>query len=400
MNNPKALNLLLIFLLSASSLCFSDDVSRQRKEAFMETYQNWTVPIKFYGQALDQDSLPVADVKVCITVTYYDPTQEFFESDKVIDLVTDENGKFELTDQGRQISIKLEKAGYEYPYGVASVNFYNYGKNTVSDPIHQPDPATPEVIYLHKKPCPAYLSGSGPSLERASKTSFDVADGFETQFYITEGYYDAYGKDGLMPDGITTLEQDESRRGDKDIQVSGSMPSANMYEFEFIPLVANSGLILSDDRLEQAPDSGYVNSIAISVPTDNTADFDKYIYAKISDTSYYSRLDVKIMIRGRGRGQLIITSWTNPAGSRNLKYDEEHQYYEETWRQRLADIRYAATKLKGESRDKYLIKYELGDILGIKPDGTFNETLFRHEADALKAKLKAEDPRWWHALEE
>ena len=133
---------------------------------------------------------------------------------------------------------------------------------------------------------------------------------------------------------------------------------------------------------------------------ENLEYWEKYIYVKMAGASFYSRLDIEILMGGlRDRGQLIITSWTNPSGSRNLKFDEEYQDYEYAWRDRLARLRYAATKLKGEVRDKYLVKYDLGDILGIKPNDSFDEALFQQEVDTLKEQLKKEGPRWWHALE-
>lgn len=383
---------LLLVLLSGIS--FSDDQLKSLQ--LMQHVQNATVPIEFYGQVLDQNSQPIQDVNVTVEVIYYDPTQEenFYENEKIIQFATDADGKFQLSDEGRQITVKMQKTGCEYIYSVNPPDTYDY--ELVHD-LHQPDVNSPVIFYLYKKTYPVYLTGGKTSARGVLQTFFNVPDAFQTSFYITEGYNDAYGKAGLMPDG-TTLGYDKYRRGTKDIQVSGNVSGSN-YEITFTPLVQNSGLIVSDNFLEEAPDTGYTSSATISVPTDSRATINKYIYAKVSEASFYSRFDVRLVTGTRGEWLLIVTSWTNPLGSRNLNFDEEYQDYEEAWRERLSDLRYAATELDGKLREDYLVKYELGDILGIKPDGTFNEALFRQEADALKAQLKTEDSHWWHALE-
>lgn len=392
----KFTGLVIVSLLYVNPYCFSDISDNPDLMEAMQQIQEATVPFNFYGQVLDQNSQPVKDVEVSVLVYFFDLTQNnfFYDNEKTIQLTTDADGKFQLSDQGRQITIKMQKVGYEFINSENPSNIYDFG---LTGRLHESDMNSPVVFCLHKKSYPAYLTGGTTLFHDVLEERFDLSDAFQTEFCVTEGYNDAYGKPGIMPDG-SYIGFNGSRWEAKDIQVSGSVSGSN-YDIIFTPLIPNSGLILSDDLLEEAPESGYKSSVTISVPTGNVASIKKYIYAQTSNSSFYSRFDIKISIRRRGIGRVDITSWTNPAGSRNLSYDQEYQDHEHTWRDRLADLRYAATKLKEEIRDKYLLRYKLGDILGIKSDGTFDETLFQQEADALKAQLKKKDPRWWHKLE-
>jgi hypothetical protein len=117
-----------------------------------------------------------------------------------------------------------------------------------------------------------------------------------------------------------------------DFRVEGKPVDDNRYQFRFIPLHQDSGVIASGELLQEAPESGYEDEAVIYIDISMCEDVcdrnfyltKHYIYMKTESGKFYSRLEIKsyLIIYPRGIDDLsvYIRRFTNPTGSRNVQY--------------------------------------------------------------------------------
>ena len=99
------------------------------------------------------------------------------------------------------------------------------------------------------------------------------------------------------------------------------------FELSIASMDSKSGILVSDEFLEEAPADGYESKIVLNINIpDRYEERKTFIYAKARGGQMYSRLDLKFTVRP---SNLLVNMdiWTNPAYSRNLKYDEKFQKY-------------------------------------------------------------------------
>jgi hypothetical protein len=261
--------------------------------------------------------------------------------------------------------------------------------------------ASPFVFTLRKKGMPAYLLvNKGKGNQRILE---GVLDAINTSLYLVPPWIDPNGLPGYLPGGEEPKFGQVKRWGGKDLLIEGALSGdGTQYDLEFSPIPSNSGIILSDDFLREAPETGYQPSVQLSVPR-GTKGLKKYLYIKLDDEKFYGRLDTEINIGptqyDNSENKILIDSWINPSGSRNLEFDEAYQSDEQQWRDLL-------DKLGGYGHfGDYVPTHEehvaeLVEKFGLSSLSDYeNEDQFLAELRQLRAAKDAANPQWWHKLE-
>jgi flagellar biosynthesis regulator FlaF len=302
------------------------------------------VPIVFYGKIIDQYGQPVTDANVSVSIDQKDIRHSLepnygglsFGKKEVI-LKTDENGVFKAEDKGKSFSIDgIEKSGYE-------VDRMKIQK-TFEYPAYKPDISKPFIIKIRKRGELAFLMKSEGELwldrdkdDIHKEREFD----FQTTYYIDSNYVQQREKHTDIKAEVNYFYED------------------SVYEVNIITLDPNSGLILSNDLLNEAPEIGYQPEIFFEYeqlqPKQRGMEIQKYLYIK-SRTSpqIYSRAVLNITRRDDSF-RLRVIAYANPTGSRNLEYDQEWNSKE---RLRRVDEKKKKAHLKWEQEQKEWKKLE------------------------------------------
>ena len=101
---------------------------------------------------------------------------------------------------------------------------------------------------------------------------------------------------------------------------------ANIKEWTLVICATNEndGLVLSDERLYEAPRGGYVKQHTIAVT--NTSEQQKFIYLRSRQPTVYSRVELAYDLRGSfnepPKLRVFYDFYLNPYGDRSLEFDE------------------------------------------------------------------------------
>ncbi len=298
----KKTNILLVtviygFLLSAVA-CFAEEQSKTED-----------TEILFYGKVVDQYYKPVADSNVHVDIFKSDinkikPTKNFV-------IGTDKKGLFAIKDKGCSIYIRnIEKNGYEFLYRKNLDRNFEYSP-AYPKAVYIPGRNAPLIFHMRKmKDEPAYLIHHS-SLER----NFPPAQSSEYGLNLGGSWINDNGE-----------FQEDSRHIDLKVKCNLS-DDRKQFELSITSMDSNSGILTSDEFLEEAPADGYEPKIVleINIP-ERYEERTAFIYARARGGLMYSRLDLELTVRP---SNLLVSMdiWTNPEHSRNLKYNKKFQKY-------------------------------------------------------------------------
>lgn len=372
----------------------------------LEAVLTGNVGFSFYGKLVDQNNNPIPDISINYTVEQLIAFNGgFFFQNPGSSVTTDSQGCFEIQGHGTGLDIDepIEVPGYEYSYTTNPKTSFGYAPPSTPDNFTATE-ANPLVFTLRKKDMPAYLLGRGPMHQSRLELMEDVTDDINESVYLVPLWIEPDGRLGDLPGDEEPQQGQVLRKGGKDLLVEGSLSAdGTQYNLEFSPLVLDSGIILSDQLLYEAPESDYQPSVQLSVPR-GTRGLKKYLYIKLEGGNFYGRLETEIEIGSAedndSENQILIDTWINPDGSRNLEFDHDYQWDERQWRELLDNLGGGY----GHFGD-YVKKYkeyaaELVEDYGLSSLPEYeNEDQFLAALQQLRAEKDAQNPKWWHTLE-
>lgn len=356
--------------------------------------------IAFYGKVVDQNNDPVPGYEIdctlytrIVTPNVKLPTQDRSK------IITDSQGHFLFQNKGYELGFDFKNApGYEFSYADNPIRNFKYYPSTPPG-LFEASETNPFIFKLRKKGKPAFLIGTGTKNDSKRIRREDITQVFDVSLYLVERWYDINGLPGYLPRGVQPTIHGY-REGEKDLRIQGQLSQdETQCNFEITPLVENSGIIISDELLYEAPETGYQTSVEFSV-SPGTSGLEKYLYIKLENGKFYQRSLLEIYVSEVGPPSTSmsfrISTWINPEGSRNLEYDKEYQLDEEEWRYLLHYLRF----LQSEGDIKTLEAKERVEDFGLAylPEWKTEEQFFE-ELRQLRAQKDAQNPKWWHALE-
>lgn len=274
---------------TTASASNSEVVEAPSNEEAQERFQKaFDLPIEFYGLVIDENKQPIQSASIEFIVTdrpYQDGSKSNSNSDK--------NGLFSLKSNGAAISVKVSKNGYYTTEQSKGVFRYATASNT---PI--PTKAKPAIFVLRKK-------GEQQSLEKNDVRLKVPRNGNPKYIDLVTGNSGAKNDSSLKIEAwVDDSQKDERGRYDWSVRLS----------------IEGGGMIEREGRYTfVAPETGYSKSIEIVMPSDGenwSPQESKDYFVKLINGNY-ARLSFR-MIAG-GDNFVILKSWYNPSGSRNLE---------------------------------------------------------------------------------
>jgi hypothetical protein len=259
----------------------------------------WKMPINFHGKVVDQDDNPVPGA--IIEFSWTDLSKGGHSEKKVH---SDQQGLFFLRGEtGKHLVVRVKKDGY---YTSSELNQFAFEYAAYFEPsyYYQPDPNNPILFRLKKK------GEAEPLIVRnvVERLAYDKGS----------YYYDLQrGTFGQQTPTGSALKFTFAR---------GSAPQGQAFDWTWRVEAVNAALQEHKDEFPQlAPTEGYIgewqtSGSAVDEPFNQTSKVRLYIR---SNDNRYARTDVELMhpnLRDMGP-KLIIKSFFNPSGSRNLEYD-------------------------------------------------------------------------------
>ena len=346
-------------------------------------------PILFFGKVVDQFEKPVVGAKVVGRIMYFPNKRPLVPTmgQEDFGVTTDGDGLFDFRGNGVRLFIReIDLPGYEFDRFARSTTF-RYS-DVGGEEIHSPDPSKPVVIHLRKKGKPAFMVASTSKNDDFSVRLYPEKQP-EKGIYLVKPWLTETGQKGMLPRGHTAKLYTR-RKDETDLKFACEW-TAEACVIRFLPQLENSGVIVSDELLYEAPESGYKQEGDVEIQISESHSVRKYLYVKSEDGRYYSRIDMDIDAYAE-RASILCLVRTNATGSRNLEYDSKYQYEENNWRRKMTGLRSASKR----TREEYVKKYKLKRAPGLKKDGKFDDDLFREDIKQLKAMRDKDDPRWWH----
>ncbi len=252
--------------------------------------------LDFYGEIVDQNGQPVADVDVAGNVLRaggIDSTKSEPHKTK-----SDANGLFRFEGlRGMDLGIVPSKVGYEYDLRLPS----NW-----SD-AYKADPNNPVIFTMWK------IQGAEPMIhtELDSRVPYDGT-------YATFDFFSGMKSDvGAL---IINLIRNPIR----------IIRSQGHFDWTVQISVSGGGLVEATDSYKNlAPENGYQPTFSFSMPKDDpnwTQSLTTTFYVHTAK-GQYGRVDIDLTtdsVRTDGTG-ISIEAWINPSGSRNLEFDPKKQ---------------------------------------------------------------------------
>ena len=254
--------------------------------------------IDFYGRVVDQHGDPVVGAQISVGMLHIakPPVRE----ERVVE--TDLSGEFVIHwGKGSFLVInKIQRNGYEI-----GPKMYQYSYRSNWGYRHIPDESNPVVFKMRKRAAePTFLFH-----HIAADLKFDESNGLHTGFDVIRSYVDPDHRVlqrfrdlealALWEPGDATCEITLKANGDD-----------------------TAGLILSDELLGLAPESGYQESLTLTFE-DRKPVQQKYLYVRSRTPAIYSRFEIGGAGIGRDWLELGLQGHTNPYGERNLEMDEQ-----------------------------------------------------------------------------
>ncbi len=363
-------------------------------QARIEQLKAMNKPILFFGKVVDQFEKPVVGAAVVAGIAKIDPENpnavSGWISVKEFRVTTDGDGLFDLKGHGTSLHInKIELPGYELDL-LAEPTTFKYSRYEGGE-IHSPAPSKPVVIHLRKKGKPVFMAVSMSKID--FRFRLDPEKQPEKGIYLVKPWLTETGQEGILPRG-KTLKLNDRRKDETDLKFVAEW-TADACVIRFLPQLTSSGIIVTDELLYEAPESGYEQEGDFRIQLPAPYEVRKHLYVKSEDGRYYSRIDVVISVRSKNLVNIAGVVCTNATGPRNLEYNALYQREEYIWRREMNALRSASKR----TREEYVKKYKLKRAPGLKEDGKFDKALFREDIKKLKAMRDKENPRWWHKFD-
>lgn len=166
---------------------------------------------------------------------------------------------------------------------------------------------------------------------------------------------------------IYTIEKQEPR---EDVQVEACFDATNkVWVISFLAAEGTDTFLVSDEKLYEAPESGYAKKAEIRMPADlKCQDKEAFIYLQSRSPAVYSRINLKVWVGSGdekyGGQELSIQkqSFTNPYGERSLENGERFEKYtfarDELVQEAKKAIQSGTLPKKPENLDAYLEERE------------------------------------------
>jgi hypothetical protein len=256
--------------------------------------------IVFYGRLEDQFGNAVGNTPVNFAVRYENLNGRGVQRGQV---VADGNGLFKISGyKGQDISVIPEKAGY-IPLEIKGIGNYSPVLYPEDQRAH-PDPNNPILIKMWK------LQGGEHLIHLQTEIHVPI-DGTPINLDLQTGQI--------------------SGGGDLIVQVK-TVPAPNVrqrYDWQATIQSINGGLISSSEEFEQmlqAPDTGYNSKFDIAYQKDVipwSTTFNGGFYFSSRNGGCYGKLGIEILsdVVKNGTVPVILNSYVNPSGSRNLEID-------------------------------------------------------------------------------
>ena len=261
----------------------------------------FSAPIEFYGRVMDQHREPVADAEV-----EFGAANHFMASSTKYWTRSDGDGYFSITGiQGAALNVYISKDGYDTLKGQSDQSF-GYGMGPDSNRKSPPKKSEPAIFVLRKMAVPERLV-------RISSRQYEVSkDGTPMEVNLETGKAVAAGKGHLRVEcWLNDQAEDDQHRFDWKCRIS----------------VPGGGLVERDPQFAfEAPEDGYRPAEEIIVRADNlqqpwSSEEDREYFLKLADGKY-ARLQLSVHVGSYT--MIVLESYFNPSGSRNLEYDPKN----------------------------------------------------------------------------
>jgi hypothetical protein len=311
---------------------------KQHRDRFIEYVKSSERDFVFQGKVVDFDGNPVSGAIVVLSVRKFDPAAEYFMNSDKPELTTDSKGSFRYKGSGISIHIRdIIKEGYEFKNEYLEFDHFAYDLSMKSGPSV-------------KNLIPFDAKSEGPFVFKIRKygvVDYLVTDLFHSWSFrksqnkaycplVLGEWNDAYGHE--MNLSAHSFEKN------KCLEISCTFnESYSEFHLLFRCTVEDSGIILSEKLLYEAPENGYQKEITydntLRKPT-NDGRFDRwhdkllYLYVQGPGKSYYSRLNLSLTTDPPSDSctdPYVHIGWdvyTNPLGRRYLEYNQNYNQKE------------------------------------------------------------------------
>lgn len=274
--------------------------------------------IRFYGKVVDQTGAPVVGATIGIDV----PEQTGFmqRASRKQTVMTDENGCFDIASKtyglkelrGSFLFIEsIDKNGYEYTRDTNLKTSFIYRREDTD--CHVPKKGQPVVFKMRKiKASPTFLCQEMYlGLEtRVNMSGNSIGYDFIRHHRINDTHNLVYDGGSLSPDLL--------------VKATFNTNDAT-WAVVLSPGGTKGGIIVSEQLLYEAPDSGYQPEYTFT-PQDHKTPQAKYIYIRSRDPAIYSRYEIEYINANKDFFRLSGKSMTNPYGERNLEQATDLPY--------------------------------------------------------------------------
>jgi len=281
------------------------DIPEDHKKGLRLLTSIYSNPFDFYGKVVDEEGNPIADARVGFSLL-----QGHFASGKKGSTASDQEGLFSIKGEAGALTVGVSKSGY---YAVPQ-----YSAAAFSTTMQ----ATPELL---KRTKPPYQGGYDKPLPiKNDPAIFVLRKKGEAEDLIRLGSRQI---DVPKTGEIVSIDLSTGKlaRGGGDLQVMSWVDDQGRtenYNWRYLFKVPGGGLAERSGEFEfKAPANQYSESIEIKMDSksdDWKSRYENEFFAKLGDGTY-ARFNVRLY-PGR-RNFIVIESYLNPSGSRNLEYD-------------------------------------------------------------------------------
>lgn len=308
---------LIVWLLLFGTMSFSMQAQgttnqTERMKKLAEDYRAAEGEILFFGQVVDQFTNPVAGADVEVSVPVENGWGRPMSYDKRT-LKTDKDGSFEVSSKaygvsqlkGHYLDIKeIMKDGYGGGWYNGTNNGFSFSLS--NSQRFQPDPEHPVIYHLRKKLLPEVLLIRNDPMRMNLPASwsgwtngYDLIEHCQIQNLsrLELNYHP------VVPDILMT-----PRFNTNDGRWTVTLSSGS----------TNGGILVADQLLYEAPESGYQAQYTFS-PTNDPQHKVLRFYLKSREPALYTRVDLDYIRVSPDEFFMQGKTWTNPYGDRDME---------------------------------------------------------------------------------